>query len=96
MLIDKNADININGGFLLNHACGNSEIIQLLINEGINYDRNDEIIQICVQNDDDHSLAILMQHDIIKITPNQTIPIYCGPDLLIFDACIFFKAINKG
>jgi hypothetical protein len=98
LLIDEGTDININRGALLYAACvhNNSETVDLLLNEGIQYyDKNNDIINICIYSDNIDILKSLIQYDIVIVTPHHNIYIEeCDMDTTIFDACLILKRNN--
>lgn len=105
LLLDMNANININNGIALFFACmyNENEITELLLNKGIHYQPIDndynEIIMLCIKNDNSYNLELLTEHDIIKIIANQklnfmdygTKQIF---NLVIFDTCLKHKSKN--
>jgi ankyrin repeat protein len=99
LLSEKDGNINSNKGYLLRRACksGYSEIIELLLNEGINYtkNKNSSLIAWCIYNDDIDSLRLLIQYNIEKLTIEQHIRFdfdYDGGS--IWDICLKYKAKN--
>jgi len=96
LLLSMNANINIKEGFLLYLACdkGHYEIVELLLNEGINYtDTYNLLIQLCIQNDDDISLVLLVQHNIVKIIIDQKFYLVeINEWISLFDVCLRNKA----
>jgi hypothetical protein len=91
VLIDMGAEIYICQ--FLRTAYVSNEFFELLLNEGIRYDIDTELIEMCLTNDNDQILALLIRYDIIKIIPNQQIYLYATNEFLsIMDACLRFKA----
>jgi len=71
MLLDKGANVNHDGGYLLCVACrsGNSAIVQLLLNAGIHYCKNiyGSLVEDCIYSDNIDSLKLLIEFDIVNM-----------------------------
>jgi hypothetical protein len=54
-----------------------------------------EVIKLCICNDDIDNLKLLIQYDTIQLVANQTIYFYTiNEELLIWNACLKMRAKN--
>jgi len=98
ILIDHNANIDHSYGILLHFACvrGHNEIVGLLLNEGINYNKEiyGSLIEPCISNDDVDSLRLLIQFNLEELTVDENIRLKSDYEETIWDACLEYKAKN--
>jgi ankyrin repeat protein len=97
ILLNRGADINYGRGYLLYRACsnGNGGMIELLLNEGINYNKEHlgSLIGFCIHNDNVNDLKLLIQHDIINVIDEQYYDIFWQKKSA-WKTCIENKAKN--
>jgi len=98
-LLNEGADINYQDGYLLYIACqcGYHEIIKILLNEGINYDKQwfGSLLGYCICHDDVDSLKLLIQFDLVNIVDDKYfINDYNWQQKSIQDLCIEKRAKN--
>jgi ankyrin repeat protein len=101
LLIDMGADVNINFGYGLMTACrqGNNDIIRLLVEEGIQFDKEhfnpSDLIGQCICHDDVDSLILLINHGIVEIIPHDDLYIERIYDYAtIWNACMELRTKN--